>query len=106
MIDEAAAGSTSTGVLDRASLLKRIAVGGAVLSRTDSGRLRGGIRRGRRVVPAATVYPKHPKWKFAFINHVTTNPFFVPTQYGAADAAKLPDAAYTWAGSTKADVAR
>jgi simple sugar transport system substrate-binding protein len=34
-------------------------------------------------------FPKTPAWKFAFINHVTTNPFFVPTQYGLADAAAL-----------------
>jgi simple sugar transport system substrate-binding protein len=53
---------------------------------------------------AAAVWPKHPKWKVAFINHVTTNPFFVPTQYGAADAAKMLDVSYTWGGSTKADV--
>ncbi len=34
-------------------------------------------------------FPKTPAWKFAFINHVTTNPFFVPTQYGLQDAAAL-----------------
>ena len=26
------------------------------------------------------IFPKHPKWKFVFVNHVTTNPFFVPDQ--------------------------
>ena len=35
---------------------------------------------------------------------MTTNPFFVPTQYGAADAASLVNVKYTWGGSTKADV--
>jgi simple sugar transport system substrate-binding protein len=30
-----------------------------------------------------------PKWKFVFINHVTTNSFFVPTRYGLEDAATL-----------------
>jgi len=49
-------------------------------------------------------YPNHPKWKFAFINHVTTNPFFVPTQYGASDACALVNTSYTWTGSDKADV--
>jgi simple sugar transport system substrate-binding protein len=34
-------------------------------------------------------FPKTPAWKFAFVNHVTTNPFFVPTQYGLQDAAAL-----------------
>jgi simple sugar transport system substrate-binding protein len=40
---------------------------------------------------AATVgdFPKTPKWQFWFVNHVYSNPFFVPTQYGFADAAAL-----------------
>ncbi|HTU55346.1 MAG TPA: sugar ABC transporter substrate-binding protein, partial [Acetobacteraceae bacterium] len=24
-------------------------------------------------------FPAHPRWRFVFVNHVTTNPFFVPT---------------------------
>ena len=27
-------------------------------------------------------FPDTPEWNFVFVNHVTTNPFFVPTQYG------------------------
>jgi simple sugar transport system substrate-binding protein len=38
---------------------------------------------------AAGNFPTTPPWKFAFVNHVTTNPFFVPTQYGLQDAAAL-----------------
>lgn len=34
-------------------------------------------------------FPKTPKWQFWFVNHVYSNPFFVPTQYGFADAAAL-----------------
>jgi simple sugar transport system substrate-binding protein len=34
-------------------------------------------------------FPKTPAWKFYFVNHVTTNAFFTPTQYGLADAAAL-----------------
>ncbi|MEV4348557.1 sugar ABC transporter substrate-binding protein [Actinoplanes sp. NPDC049596] len=34
-------------------------------------------------------FPETPKWKFTFVNHVTTNPFFTPTQYGMEDAAVL-----------------
>jgi simple sugar transport system substrate-binding protein len=34
-------------------------------------------------------FPSTPKWQFWFVNHVTTNPFFTPTQYGMADAATL-----------------
>ena len=34
-------------------------------------------------------FPKTPKWQFWFVNHVTTNQFFTPTQYGIADACAL-----------------
>jgi simple sugar transport system substrate-binding protein len=34
-------------------------------------------------------FPKTPAWQFWFVNHVTTNPFFTPTQYGLQDAAAL-----------------
>jgi simple sugar transport system substrate-binding protein len=44
-------------------------------------------------------FPSTPKWKFVFVNHVTTNPFFVPTQYGAADACALLGCQYQWTGS-------
>ena len=50
-------------------------------------------------------FPKTPAWKFAFVNHVTTNPFFVPTQYGLADAAallQLPKP--SWTGSQNSNV--
>ena len=34
-------------------------------------------------------FPKTPAWQFWFVNHVTTNLFFVPTQSGFTDAATL-----------------
>jgi simple sugar transport system substrate-binding protein len=34
-------------------------------------------------------FPKTPAWQFWFVNHVTTNPFFVPTIFGLSDAAAL-----------------
>jgi simple sugar transport system substrate-binding protein len=42
--------------------------------------------------------------KFAFVNHVTTNPFFVPTKYGAEDACKLLGCTYQWTGSENSNV--
>jgi simple sugar transport system substrate-binding protein len=46
-------------------------------------------------------FPSTPSWQFWFVNHVTTNSFFVPTQYGFADAAKLLGLpAPKWVGST------
>ncbi|MGE5137238.1 MAG: sugar ABC transporter substrate-binding protein [Gemmatimonadota bacterium] len=49
-------------------------------------------------------FPSTPKWKFVFVNHVTTNPFFVPTQYGAADACALLGCSYSWTGSQTSSV--
>jgi simple sugar transport system substrate-binding protein len=50
-------------------------------------------------------FPQTPKYRFVFVNHVTTNPFFVPTQYGAEDASALLKTEFQWTGSEKADVA-
>jgi len=50
-------------------------------------------------------FPKTPNWKFVFVCHVTTNPFFTPTQYGASDASKLLGTSYQWTGSQNAIVA-
>ncbi|HEY5359907.1 MAG TPA: substrate-binding domain-containing protein [Streptosporangiaceae bacterium] len=52
-------------------------------------------------------FPSTPKWKFTFINHVTDNSFFTPTQYGFADAAALlglPTPSWTGATSTQPTV--
>ena len=49
---------------------------------------------------AAGNFPKTPAWQFWFVNHVTSNPFFTPTQYGLADAAALLDLPTPkWGGS-------
>ena len=100
--DERSGLENETGGMNRGSLLKRLALGSAALSVPSLAAVEAAVAA--PTAATATVFPKHPKWKFAFINHVTTNPFFVPTQYGAADAAKMIDASYTWSGSTKADV--
>jgi simple sugar transport system substrate-binding protein len=39
--------------------------------------------------PVAGNFPKTPPWQFWFVNHVTTNLFFAPTQFGFSDAATL-----------------
>jgi simple sugar transport system substrate-binding protein len=46
-------------------------------------------------------FPKTPAWQFWFVNHVTTNLFFVPTRLGYTDAAKLLGLPTpNWGGST------
>src|SRR5688500_2592153 len=49
-------------------------------------------------------FPDTPEWTFGFVNHVTTNPFFVPTQYGIEDAEALLGTTSQWTGSEKAVV--
>jgi simple sugar transport system substrate-binding protein len=51
-------------------------------------------------------FPSTPKWQFWFVNHADTNDFFVPTQYGFADAAAilgLPKP--NWGGDPNEDIA-
>jgi simple sugar transport system substrate-binding protein len=53
-----------------------------------------------------SVFGSHPGYKFVFVNHVTTNPFFTPTQYGIADACKLLGCSYQWTGSENSNVSQ
>ncbi|OYV25595.1 MAG: sugar ABC transporter substrate-binding protein, partial [Acidocella sp. 20-63-7] len=48
--------------------------------------------------------PSHKRWKLVFVNHVTTNPFFVATQYGIQDACAYFGCDYQWTGSETAVV--
>jgi len=50
------------------------------------------------------VFSEDSKLKFVLVNHVTTNPFFVPTKYGAEDACKLLGCSYQWTGSENSNV--
>ena len=52
------------------------------------------------------MFGSHTSYKFVFVNHVTTNPFFTPTQYGAADACKLLGCSYQWTGSESSNVSQ
>src|SRR5271155_3599663 len=58
------------------------------------------------ILAQGSVFAAHPTYTFNFVNHVTTNPFFVPTQYGAADACALFGCKYEWTGSSTSDVAQ
>ena len=69
--------------VNRREMLRRTALAGALASTpallaacgsSDKSTAAGGGGSG--------VFADHPKWKFVFVNHVTTNPFFIPTRYG------------------------
>jgi ABC-type sugar transport system substrate-binding protein len=47
---------------------------------------------------------EHPRWRFVFVNHALTNPFFVPAKYGSVDAGRLLGVTATWRGSRSSDV--
>jgi simple sugar transport system substrate-binding protein len=50
------------------------------------------------------IFGSNKKLKFTLVNHVTTNPFFVPTKYGAEDACKLLGCSYQFTGSENSNV--
>lgn len=54
--------------------------------------------------PPPGTFGEQKKMRFVFVNHVTTNPFFVPTRYGAEDACKLVNCSFQWTGSESANV--
>jgi simple sugar transport system substrate-binding protein len=62
------------------------------------------ITKANDLLAEGAVFASHPTYTFNFVNHVTTNPFFVPTQYGAADACALLGCKYQWTGSTNSIV--
>jgi simple sugar transport system substrate-binding protein len=53
---------------------------------------------------ASSTFGEQKKMRFVFVNHVTTNPFFVPTRYGAEDACELLGCSYQWTGSESSNV--
>jgi simple sugar transport system substrate-binding protein len=83
--------------MDRAAALKWLA--GLAAGGTLAGSLPGVADA------AATSFLRpHPHWRFVFVNHATTNPFFVPTRFGIEDACSLVGARFTWTGSSRSDV--
>src|SRR6185437_9488295 len=61
----------------------------AACSSSSSASSSGGTSTASAAAGAVGNFPKTPPWQFWFVNHVTTNLFFVPTQFGFSDAAAL-----------------
>src|SRR5271165_1463460 len=91
------------GGFRRVPLARRATIQGAGIGATLA--MLGGALRPAFAADAAP-FPTHPRWKFVFVNHVTTNPFFVPTQYGIQDACKLLGCSYQWTGSESSNVSQ
>jgi simple sugar transport system substrate-binding protein len=113
-VQEAAEGAAATErgafawpEIDRRSFLRRTAITGVaagsvstILAACGSSASSGGSGG------ASSIFGSKKSYKFVFVNHVTTNPFFTPTQYGAADACKLLGCSYQWTGSESSNVSQ
>jgi simple sugar transport system substrate-binding protein len=84
----------------RRSALTGVAAGsvGSLLSACGSSASSGGT--------SVAVFGVKTSYHFVFVNHVTTNSFFVPTQYGIQDACKLLGCTYAWTGSESSNVSQ
>jgi simple sugar transport system substrate-binding protein len=89
---------------DRRAFLQRTALTGAAVGGVSTLLAACGSSASGGSSGAVAVFGSVPKLKFVIVNHVTTNPFFVPTQYGAADACKLLGCSYQWTGSESSNV--
>jgi simple sugar transport system substrate-binding protein len=90
--------------IDRRSFLRRTALTGVAAG--SVGTLLAACGSGASNSGSSEIFGSHPSYKFTFVNHVTTNPFFVPTQYGIQDACKLLGCSYTWTGSETSNVSQ
>jgi simple sugar transport system substrate-binding protein len=79
---------------DRADLL-RLGAGAAAV---------GAVPKGVRELFSHGFPQSHPRWRFVFVNHALTNPFFVPAMNGSHDAASLLGIEVKWVGSTSSNV--
>ena len=91
--------------IDRRSFLRRTALTGAAAGSVGA-LLSACGSSASSSSGSASVFGSHKKYKFVFVNHVTTNTFFTPTQYGIADACKLLDCEYQWTGSESSNVSQ
>jgi simple sugar transport system substrate-binding protein len=91
--------SNSCGAVSRREVLRRAAAVGALFSLSPLAGL--SISNAEAAEEALGKFPKHPQWKFVFVSHVTTNPFWVPLRYGAEDACALLGTSFQWTGSEK-----
>jgi len=89
---------------DRRSFLRRTALTGAAVGGVSS--LLAACGSSASSSSGASSIFAGKSYKFVFVNHVTTNPFFVPTQYGIADACKLLGCTYEWTGSESSNISQ
>jgi simple sugar transport system substrate-binding protein len=90
--------------IDRRAFLRRTALTGVAAGSVSS--ILAACGSSASGGSSGSIFGSHPSYKFVFVNHVTTNPFFTPTQYGIADACKLLGCSYQWTGSENSNVSQ
>ncbi|HVV10318.1 sugar ABC transporter substrate-binding protein [Amycolatopsis sp.] len=96
--------SDDKAATSRRAALKFMGAGGGAVAASALLAACNGVQ-GNQSSGGVGAFPSTPGYRFTFINHVTTNSFFVPTKSGMTDAAKLlglPDP--QWTGSTEGNV--
>jgi simple sugar transport system substrate-binding protein len=99
-------GPSRRRLLEGAGLFSATAAASALIAACSSSSTSSAGTSGAKAV-AGNFPSDTPKWQFTFVNHVTDNSFFTPTQYGFADAAALlgiPTPHWTGALSTQSTV--
>jgi simple sugar transport system substrate-binding protein len=99
-------GPSRRRLLEGAGLFSATAAASALIAACTSSSSSSAAAKSSSSAAAAVAgnFPKTPAWQYWFINHVTTNEFFTPTQYGLADAAALLGLPTPkWTGSTDSD---
>jgi simple sugar transport system substrate-binding protein len=102
-------GPSRRRLLEGAGLFSATAAASALIAACSSASSSSASAKASSSAAAAAAgnFPSTPKWKFTFVNHVTDNTFFTPTQYGFADCAALlgiPTPAWTGALSSQPTV--
>ena len=82
-------GPTRRRLLAGTGLFSASAAASALLTACTGGSAKPTSTSTSSAASVAGNFPKTPAWQFWFVNHVYSNPFFVPTQYGFQDAAAL-----------------
>jgi simple sugar transport system substrate-binding protein len=100
---------TSSGGFDRRSFLRRTALTGVAAGSVSTilaacGSSSPSTASSSGGSSSDSIFGTHNAYKFVVVNHVTTNSFFVPTQYGIADACKLLGCSYEWTGSESENI--
>lgn len=84
--------------LDRGELLRRLGVGAAAVA---AGGGVGSLAAPDAGAAPAELLPSHPRWRLVALALDTTDPLYVPFQYGAQDACDLFRCTFEWRGSGK-----